>query len=111
MLQIDGRAEQADPSRNFEHFHHLIAEMVDDLDGDAAGRDQANVQAYPYRPEILVTGLIQLVKAHARIRRVHLLVEDRGLDRLLLVAGQAGKAAGEGFGDAEIYLYPMSHFH
>jgi hypothetical protein len=37
---LDGHIESyvlSDRSSNWKHFHHLIAEVVDDFDGDAAG--------------------------------------------------------------------------
>ena len=57
----------------------------------------------PHRPEVLVLRLVELVELHARVGRVHLQVEGRGLDGLLLVAGQPGEAVGEGVGDAEFH--------
>ena len=65
--------------------------------------DQPDVAADPHRPEVLVLRLVELVEAHAGIGRVELQVEGRRLDGLLLVAGQAGEAVGEGVGDAEFH--------
>ena len=48
--------------------------------------DDPDVRARSHRPEIFIPRLVEAVEAHARIRRVHLEVEGRGLDRLLLVA-------------------------
>ena len=65
--------------------------------------DQADVAADAHRPEVLVPRVIQLVEAQSGIGRIDLKVERRGLDRLLLVARQAGEAVGEGVGDAEVH--------
>jgi hypothetical protein len=65
--------------------------------------DQANVAADAHGPEIPVPRLVQPVQAHAGIGRVELQVEGRGLDRALLVAGEARQAIGEGVGDAEFH--------
>jgi hypothetical protein len=48
-----------------------------------------------HRPEIFVSDLSELVEAHAGLGRIELQVEGRGLDGLLLVAGQAREAVGE----------------
>ena len=68
-----------------------------------AVNDQPDVAGDPHGPEVLVPRLVELVQFHARLRRVELQVEGGGLDGLLLVAGQAGEAGGEGVGDAEFH--------
>jgi hypothetical protein len=70
-------------------------------------QDDADVTACTHRPEVLVFGLLDPMQAHAGMRRVQLQVERRGFDRLLLVAGQAGQAVGEGVGDAEVHHTPI----
>jgi hypothetical protein len=65
--------------------------------------DQADIAADPDRPEVLVPRRVQLVKTEARAGRVQLQVKRRGLDGLLLVAGQAGQTVGKGVGDAEVH--------
>ena len=40
------------------------------------------------------------------IGRVHLQVKGRGLDGLLLLAGEFGEAVGEGVGDEELHGKP-----
>lgn len=62
-----------------------------------------DVRARPHGPEVCIPCLVEAVEAHARIRRIHLEVEGRCLDRLLLVAVQAGEAVGEGIGDEELH--------
>ena len=82
--------------------------MIDVAEQQAASRlvdDQPDVAADPHRPEVLVLRLVELVEAHAGIGRVELQVEGRRLDGLLLVAGQAGEAVGEGVGDAEFHQH------
>ena len=64
--------------------------------------DQPDVAADPHRPEVLVLRLVELVELQPGLRRVDLQVEGRRLDGLLLVAGQAGEAVGEGVGDEEV---------
>ena len=55
---------------------------------------------------MLVPGLVQPVKTHARISRIQLQVEGRRLDGLLFLASQFNKAVCEGIGDSEFY-YPV----
>jgi hypothetical protein len=47
--------------------------------------------------------IVELVQAHARMRRVQLQIKGRGLDCFLLVTGQACQAVGEGVGYAEVH--------
>ena len=63
-----------------------------------------DVAADPHRPEVLVLGLVEFVKAQARRRRVQLQVKGRGLGGLLLVAGQSCEAVGESVGNPEVRL-------
>ena len=70
--------------------------------------DQPDVATDPNRPEVLVLRPIDLMQLQPRMRRVHLQVERRGLDCLLLVAGQPGEAVGEGIGDAELHQVCIS---
>src|SRR5262245_31673873 len=63
--------------------------------------DEPYVGAYPYRPEALVLRFVQFVEAETRRRRIHLEVEGRRLDCLLLVAGQPRETVGECVGDEE----------
>src|SRR3990167_6480877 len=65
--------------------------------------DQTNIAAHPHRPEILVPRLVQLVEAQARIGRIDLQVERRGLGGFLLIAGEFGEAVGEGVGDEKVH--------
>ena len=69
--------------------------------------NQPDVIADPHRPEILVLRLVQLMELHPRIRRVHLEVERRRLDRLLFLACKAREAVGEGIGDAEFHTLTL----
>ncbi len=52
--------------------------------------------------KFLSLALSSLWKLHSRIGRVQLQVKGRGLDGLLLFAGQSGEAVGKCVGDAEI---------
>ena len=65
--------------------------------------DQPDVATDPNGPEVLVLRPVDLVQLQARMRRIHLEVERRGLHRLLLVAGQLREAVGEGVGDSELH--------
>ena len=65
--------------------------------------DDPDVRARPHGPEVFIPRLVEAVEVHARIRRVHLEVESRGLDRLLLLAVQSGEAIREGIGDEELH--------
>ena len=53
--------------------------------------------------KFLSLALSSLWKLMPGIGRVQLQVEGRRLDGLLLLAGQAGEAVGEGVGDAEVH--------
>jgi len=48
---------------------------------------QTNIAAHPQRPEILVPGIVNPVKAHVRMGRVDREIKGGGLDGLLLVTG------------------------
>lgn len=97
--------------------------MVDDFDGDAAGfrliegpsvfvADGADEPAGDTLSAIAadfagvgVEDIVQLVQAHVGIDRVHLQIENRGLDQLLFAIGQMREAFGEGIGDEEVHHY------
>jgi hypothetical protein len=66
--------------------------------------DQPDIAADANGPKILVLGLVELVKAHARVRRVHLKIKRSRLDELLLVASQPRQAIGERVANAEFHL-------
>ena len=68
----------------------------------------SSVTARTNGPEVLVLRPVDLVPLQARMRRVHLQVERRGLDRLLLVTGQLREAVGEGVSDAELHQVSIS---
>ena len=61
--------------------------------------DQPNVTAGPHRPEPGVPAVLQFVEAHAGVDWVHLEVEGSGLNGLLFLAREPGKAICEGVGD------------
>ena len=85
--------------------------MIDVAEQDAGSGpvdDQPDVATDPHGPEVLVLRPVDLVQLQARMRRVHLQVERRGLDRLLLVAGQLREAIGEGVGDSELHQVSIS---
>ena len=65
--------------------------------------DQPDVATYPNRPEILVPCFGELVEAHARIGRVELEVEGRGLDGFLFLTSQPSETVGKGIGNAEVH--------
>ena len=46
-----------------------------------------------------------------RVGRVQLEVENRGLDSLLLVAGEPGEAVDEGVGNAKFHLFHPKYLH
>lgn len=55
-------------------------------------------------PEALVLRTIELVELHARIDRIQLQIDGRGLRRLLLFASQPGEIARKRVGNAEIHV-------
>lgn len=65
--------------------------------------NEPDIRANTDGPEVLVLCRVERVEAHARIRRVDMEIEGGGLYGLLLVAGEAGEAIGEGVGDAELH--------
>ena len=56
------------------------------------------------RPEILVLGLIQLMKAMPRIFRIHLHIKCSRFDYFLLIAGQLCQARGECICNSEFQI-------
>ena len=70
--------------------------------------NQANVTAHAGGPEALVLRPLDLMELEPGMRRVHLQIEGRHLDRLLFVGGQLREAAGEGVGDAELHQVSIS---
>jgi hypothetical protein len=72
--------------------------------------NQPEIAADPHRPEALVLRLVQLVELHARTGRIHLQIEGRGLDELMLFACKSGEAVGEGVGDTKMHAFPYRQF-
>lgn len=66
--------------------------------------DDSQIAADPYRPEVLISSLVELMEIHTRIGRIQLQVKCRGLDGLLLFASQFGEAIGKCVGDTEIHI-------
>jgi hypothetical protein len=64
--------------------------------------NQADIAAYPRRPEIFILRFIPLMKTLAGIRLIHLEVEGGRLDCLLFLTRQFGEAVGKCVCDAEI---------
>src|SRR5688572_25488966 len=73
--------------------------MVDIAEEQAVGsfvNNETKVAAHAYRPEVLVLRSVQSVELHAGIGGIQLQVERCRLGKLLLVAGEASEAVGEG---------------
>ena len=85
----------------------VVADEAKQQAGVAPMNDHPDVATDPHRPEILVFRLIEFVEAHAWIGGIELQVERRCLDRLLLVAGEASEAIGEGIGDPEFHAQDL----
>jgi hypothetical protein len=51
--------------------------------------DQADVTGDAHRPEVFVSGSVELVEAHTGVGRVDLQIECRGFDGLLFLGAQA----------------------
>ena len=49
--------------------------------------DQSDIAANPDRRKVFILGLVQFVKLHPGIGRIHLQIECGGFDGLLLFAG------------------------
>src|SRR5687768_2643117 len=81
----------------------VMIDIAEEKTGLALVDNQSNVAPGPHRPETLVLGFGELVKAHAWTSRIHLKIESRSLDLLLLLGGEPGKAIGEGIGDTKIH--------
>ena len=86
----------------------VMIDVAEQEAGSGPVDDEPDVATDPRGPEVLVLRPVDLVQLQARMRRVHLQVERRGLDRLLLVAGQPDEAVGEGVGDTELHHYGVS---
>ena len=86
----------------------VMIDVAEQEAGSGPVDDQPDVATDPNGPEVLVLRPVDLVQLQAGMRRVHLQVERRCLHRLLLVAGQLGKAVGEGVGDAELHQVSIS---
>src|ERR1700731_60937 len=71
--------------------------------GTRSMHDEPNVIVDSNRPEVLVFGLIKLVKAHSWVGGVQLEVEGSGFHSLLLVACQFGEAVGKGVGNTKVH--------
>ena len=65
--------------------------------------NQPNVAAYASGPEVLVFRVVDSMKSHSGIHRIHLEVERRGLNCLLLIARQPCEAIGESVGDEKFH--------
>jgi len=81
----------------------VMIDVAEQEAGSGPMDNQSDVATDPNGPEVLVLRPVDLVQLQARMRRVHLQVERRGLHHLLLVAGQLRETVGEGVGDAELH--------
>ena len=72
--------------------------------------DQTNVAAYPHRPEILVFGFVEAVKAQSRTGRIQLEVKSGRFNRFLLLSSQSRQAVGEGICNAEFHQSTLNTF-
>lgn len=70
--------------------------------------DQANVAADAHRPEIRVSGAVELVEAQTLACWIDLQIKRRGLGELLLLASQFAQASGEGICNSEFHWLPLS---
>jgi hypothetical protein len=65
--------------------------------------NEADVGTHSDRPKILVFRLVELVKAHPGINRIHLQVKGRRFGSLLFVTCETREAVSEGIGDQEVH--------
>ncbi len=65
--------------------------------------DETNVALTRTDQKFGSLGLVEFVKLHARLRRIHLQIEGSRLGRLLFFACQARKAVRECIGDAKFH--------
>ena len=73
--------------------------------------DQPDVPIYTNRRKVVVLRLFQLVELQTRMRRVQLQIEGRGLNGLLLIAGELGEAVGKRVGDTEFHVQTSESVH
>ena len=66
--------------------------------------DQPDVAADANRPEVLVFGLFEFVKAHPGVRWIELQVERSRLDGLLLITSQPRETVGKSVCDTEFHV-------
>jgi len=81
----------------------VVVDVAEQQAARLAMHDEPDVGGDAHRPEVPVSGPVQLVKAHAGVGRVDLQIEGGGFGRLLLVAVQPGKAIGEGVGNTKVH--------
>ena len=65
--------------------------------------NEPNIPVDPDRPKVAVLCFVQLVKTQSRTGGIHLQIERRRLDRLLLLTGQARQAVSERIGDTKFH--------
>ena len=63
----------------------------------------SDIAANANRPEIPISGSIQLMELQSRLSWIQLQIKGRGLHSLLFITGQPDKAIRESMGDAEIH--------
>lgn len=81
----------------------VVVDVAEEEAAFGAMDDEADVAADTGAPEVFVFGFVEFVELDAGVGGVGLEVEDGDLDQLLLVAGEAGEAGGEGISDAEVH--------
>ena len=81
----------------------VVVDVAQQQAGLGSVHNQPNVETHANRPEVGVFRLVKLVELQRRMSRVQLEIEGRGLDCLLLVAGEPGEAVRKRVGDAKFH--------
>ena len=72
--------------------------------------DNADIGAYPHRPEMLVLGFVDAMELETRVGRIYLEIESGILDGLLRLNGEAGEAICKTIRDPEFRLSALFRF-
>ena len=81
----------------------VVTDIAQQQAGFSPMNDQPDIAAHPNRPKPVIFRAIELMELQSRMSRVQLEIEGRGLDRLLLVAGELGQAVRKCVGDPEFH--------
>src|SRR5579863_5676 len=82
----------------------VMTDIAQQQTGIGAVHDQPHIARHPNRPKPPILRLVEPVELQTRMRRVHLEIERRRLNSLLLIARESGEAIRERVGNPELHL-------